>query len=61
MRQKKRILNCFAGLFGISTYDTRVAGYSNRGHEDIGQFFGGIDFKKDIEKREALLDYLKSL
>ena len=46
---------------GKATYKTEYKGFSNRGHEDKKIFFGGIDFKKEKEKREDLLEYLKTL
>ena len=42
-------------------YDTELSGYSNQGHSDVDLFFGGIDFEKDENSREALLEYLKTL
>lgn len=42
-------------------YDTELSGYNNGGHSDLDIFFGGIDFEKDSHKRDALLEYLKTL
>lgn len=42
-------------------YDTRIPGYGNAGHSDIKVFNGGIDFRKDRRKLDALLEYLKTL
>ena len=47
--------------YGTAIYDTAVNGRSNAGHEDIKTFFGGIDFSKEVKKREDLLEYLKTL
>ena len=47
--------------YGTAIYDTSVNGRSNRGHENIKVFFGGIDFSKEVGKREDLLEYLKTL
>jgi len=47
--------------YGTAIYDTAVNGRSNAGHDDIKTFFGGIDFSKEVQKREDLLEYLKTL
>jgi len=43
------------------TVDTRWPGFNNRGHEETGVFFGGIDFEREDSARESLLEYLKTL
>jgi mono/diheme cytochrome c family protein len=45
----------------VVSYDTRIPGYGNAGHADIKVFNGGIDFRKDRRKLDALLEYLKTL
>ncbi|WP_141733765.1 hypothetical protein [Oligoflexus tunisiensis] len=45
----------------VILYDTRIPGYGNAGHADIQVFNGGIDFRQDKRKREALIEYLKTL
>lgn len=45
----------------VVRYDTRIPGYGNAGHADIKVFNGGIDFRKDRKKLDALLEYLKTL
>ncbi len=45
----------------IVSYDTNIPGFGNRGHSDRVLFNGGIDFKKDRNKLDALLEYLKTL
>ncbi len=45
----------------VVRYDTRIPGYGNAGHADIKVFNGGIDFRKDRQKLDALLEYLKTL
>jgi len=45
----------------VVRYDTRIPGYGNGGHADIKVFNGGIDFRKDRHKLDALLEYLKTL
>jgi len=47
--------------YGTAIHNTNDSGRSNRGHEDINKFFGGIDFKKESGKREDLIEYLKTL
>jgi len=44
----------------LVSYDTSIPGYGNGGHADIETFNGGIDFKKDRQKLDALLEYLKT-
>ena len=46
---------------GPYLYDTSIVGYSNAGHDDIETFNGGIDFGKDRNKLDALIEYLKTL
>lgn len=43
------------------SYDTSIHGFENKGHSDIKVFNGGIDFKKEPQKLDALLEYLKTL
>jgi mono/diheme cytochrome c family protein len=45
----------------VVRYDTQIPGYGNAGHADIKVFNGGIDFRKDRKKLDALLEYLKTL
>jgi mono/diheme cytochrome c family protein len=47
--------------YGVAQHNTKDPGRSNVGHEDIDKFFGGIDFKKEVGKREDLIEYLKTL
>lgn len=42
-------------------YDTNLSGYANTGHDNPDVFFGGIDFEKDQQSLESLLEYLKTL
>ena len=49
------------GIQSSYVQNTRVPGLSNVGHSDSKVFFDSIDFEKDQEKREALLEYLKTL
>lgn len=44
----------------VVKYDTTIPGYGNAGHADINTFNGGIDFRAQPEKLEALLEYLKT-
>ncbi|MCX6129187.1 MAG: hypothetical protein NTX25_09025 [Proteobacteria bacterium] len=44
----------------IVTYDTKIPGYGNAGHSDLKIFNGNIDFSKNPEKLQALLEYLKT-
>jgi hypothetical protein len=43
------------------TYDTALPGYSNKGHSDVARFNGGIDFAKEPQKLDDLLEYMKTL
>lgn len=42
-------------------YDTTIPGLSRQGHADKAMFNGGIDFRKEPAKLDALLEYLKTL
>ncbi len=46
---------------GKYIFNTAIPGLSHQGHEDPQVFFNGIDFGKETEKLEALLEYLKTL
>lgn len=46
---------------GVVVYDTSIPGLSNQGHADKVLFNGGIDFKREPAKLDALLEYLKTL
>ena len=41
--------------------NTTWPGFSNIGHDNIEVFFGGINFEKDVNAREDLIEYLKTL
>jgi hypothetical protein len=43
------------------TFDTTWPGFSNRGHEDPDIFFSGFDFSVNLDARDELLEYLKTL
>jgi hypothetical protein len=45
----------------VVRFDTRIQGYGNAGHSDIKVFNGGIDFRQDKRKLDALIEYMKTL
>ncbi len=45
----------------LVSMDSRIPGNGNFGHSDRELFNGGIDFKREPQKLEALLEYLKTL
>ncbi len=45
----------------VVSNDTKIPGLGHQGHSDKVIFQGGIDFRKEPAKLEALLEYLKTL
>ncbi len=45
----------------VVRYDTKIPGFGNKGHSDKDVFNGGIDFRSEPAKLDALLEYLKTL
>ena len=46
---------------GLGVFDIEKPGFSNAGHANKDVFFGGIDFEKEVSKRQDLIEYLKTL